>query len=180
MPARPARPVTTPAGPRGRAWQALFAPLYATDPPEPAKLLQALRLVYLVVFLFQVLLAVLLTLALAAWLPSPPRPNTVLAAVLFTFAALQLPIGLLLPLQLFRRANRGAALAGVTVAAVVLSSSAWFTALMLLSGQRPPWLLASGSLLMLAYAAGILLTPRATRAALTPSPQPAAGPPASA
>ena len=65
------------------------------------------------------------------------------------------------------RSHRGAAVAGVMVAAVVLSSSAWFAALMLLSGQRPAWLVAMGVLVLLAYASGLLLTPRAARAALT-------------
>jgi hypothetical protein len=61
-------------------------------------------------------------------------------------------------------------LASATAAAVALSVTAWFAALLAASGQRPVWLAAAFLVVSLAYLAGFALTPRCARAALRPDP----------
>lgn len=178
MSARAARADTRPTTAADRGWASLLAPLYRAQGRELGGVLRTLRLVYVSLFLFQTLLALLLGVSLGVLLPSVARPNDVLAGVLFGVAGLQLPIGVMLTLRLTRLPSVGGALAAVTVAAVVLSSSGWFTALMVLSGQRLIWLLAMVTLVMLSYAIGLFLIPRAARAALVAPPTPPSAEPA--
>jgi hypothetical protein len=178
--ARAARPIAPDAVAPRSGWAASFAPLYRSEGRTYGSVLQALRLAYLGIFLFQTLLAMTVAWVLGALAPHTGRPHEVLAVVLFLIAALQLPTGVFIALQLLRRPGVGSALAAVTVAAVVLSSSAWFAALMVLSRQRPLWWSATLLLVALAYAAGLLLTPRAARVALSDPPAPNADPPATA
>lgn len=180
MTARTARPNSPATGAPSRGGAALFSPLFQSEGRSYASLLNALRLAYVAIFLFQTMLALTVALVLGALAPHSGRPNEVLAVVLFAFAAMQLVAGILIPQQLLARATLGGALAAVMVAAVVLSSSAWFAALMVLSRQRPLWLAAMLVLVLIAYAAGLLLTPRAARAALAPPPAAHDDPPAAA
>ena len=143
-------------------------PFLAADVPTPAVASAALRLVYAVVFLAQVVLAGAVGVALFAALPSPPRPNDWVAGVLIGFAALHLPLGGGLAWASSGSPGKGAALAGAITAAVLLSVPAWFLALATLSAQRPPFLLAGLALVAVGYGIGFAFLPRFVRAATTP------------
>lgn len=150
-----------------------LTPFLAADAPTPAVAASALRFVYAAVFLAQVVLAAVVGAALFAALPSPPRPNDWVAAVLVGFAAVHLPLGGGLAWAASRSPGKGAALAGAITAAVLLSVPAWFLALAVLSAQRPPFLLGGLALVAIGYGVGFAFTPRFVRAAITPVEPPA-------
>ncbi len=154
--------------PRPR-WGPLGALLGADAPTLPTAL-RAVRLTYAVVFLAQTLLALLVSAGLLLLVGSRPRPNDVLAGVLLAMSLLHVVIGLALGYALAGRPGRAAAVGSATAAAVALSVTAWFAALMTASGQRPIWVVAGFVVVSLAYLAGFTLTPRCARAALRPEP----------
>ncbi len=144
--------------------------LLGSDAPTLPIALRAVRLTYAVVFMAQTLLALLVSVGLMLLVGGPPRPSDVLAGVLLAMSLLHVVIGLALGYALAGRPGRGAAVASATAAAVALSVTAWFAALMAASGQRPLWVAAAFVVVSLAYLAGFALTPRCARAALRPEP----------
>jgi hypothetical protein len=146
--------------------------LLGADAPTLPTALRAVRLTYAVVFMAQTLLALLVSVTLMLLVDGRPRPSDVLAGVLLAMSLLHVVIGLALGYALAGRPGRGAAIASATAAAVALSVTAWFAALMVASGQRPSWLVAAFAVVSLAYLAGFALTPRCARAALRPEPSP--------
>ncbi len=145
-----------------------LTPFLAAGVPTPAVAFAALRVVYAVVFLAQVVLAATVSAVLFATLQSPPRPNDWVAGVLVGFAALHLPLGGGLAWAASRSPGKGAALAGAITAAALLSVPAWFLALAALSAQRTPFLLAGLALVAVGYGLGFGLLRRFVRAATTP------------
>jgi hypothetical protein len=61
-------------------------------------------------------------------------------------------------------------LSATILSAVLLSVPAWFAALLVVSAQRPVYLLVAAALLSLAYALGFFATGRAAVAAARPPP----------
>lgn len=147
--------------PRGGPLAALWGP----EPPSPAAAAGPLRLAYAGVFLAQTLLALAVALTLLLVTGARPRPHDVMAGVLLGMALLHVPLGVALGYAASGAPGRGAGLAGALGAGVALSVTAWFAALAFVSGQRPPWLVASVGVVALAYLAGFALTPRFARAA---------------
>jgi hypothetical protein len=140
----------------------------ASDVPTPSVAANGVRFTYAVVFAAQVAVAGAVGAVLAWALPSLPRPNDLVAGVLVTFAAAHIPLGGALAWSASSAPGKGTALAGAITAAVLLSVPAWFVALLVISAQRPVFLLAGGALLAVGYGLGFAFTPRFVRAAITP------------
>jgi hypothetical protein len=134
----------------------------------------ALRLVYLGVFAAQVVVAAAFGLLIMAFLPARPSPHDFVAIVLVAMAAFHVPLAYLLATAASRAGGREAALSATILAGVLASVPAWFAALLLISGQRPLFLLLAMTALALGYALGFLATGRAADAAtrLSPSQEP--------
>jgi len=159
-------PLRSPRGPlRGP-----LGALLAAATPDLATALRAVRWTYAIVFLAQTLLALAVSLGLAALLGTRVRPSDVLAGVLLAMSLVHVPVGVALGYALAGRPGRGAAVASATAAAVALSVTAWFAALMAVSGQRPSFVAAALTVVALAYLTGFALTPRCARATLHPEP----------
>lgn len=151
----------------------------SAHPPDAVEALSVLRMVYLAVFGLQLLLALLVG-SLMAWLvPGAGAANDVLATVLLAMAAFHLPLGWLLGHAALRGGRRRAALSGIIAAAVLFSIPAWFAVLLLVSGQRPVYLMGVAALVSVGYSLGFLMTGHAARVAANADrdgePTPAAG-----
>ena len=170
MAAQAGPPRSDVGAPSPRPLRGPLGALLGPDAPTLPTALRAVRLTYAVVFMAQTLLALLVSVGLMLLVDSRPRPSDVLAGVLLAMSLLHVVIGLALGYALASRPGRGAALASATAAAVALSVTAWFAALLAASGQRPVWLVAAFLVVSLAYLAGFALTPRCARAALRPDP----------
>lgn len=134
-------------------------------PPDAFEALSVLRMVYLAVFGLQLLVA-LLAGSLVAWLvPGAGAANDVLATVLVAMAVFHLPLGWLLGRAALRAGGRQAALSSIISAAVLFSIPAWFGVLLLVSGQRPVYLMAIAALVSVGYSLGFLMTAHAARVA---------------
>ncbi|HLU82083.1 MAG TPA: hypothetical protein VKZ43_01665 [Trueperaceae bacterium] len=128
-----------------------------------------LRLVYVLAFMAQVLVAALVATFVRALAGGPPRPSDVLAWVLVALAVMQLPFAALMASRLGAVTSRQAALARTLFTAVILAATAWSTALALATGQRGLSVYVLLSTVMLAYALGFLAVSRlAGRAAELP------------
>jgi hypothetical protein len=145
----------------------------AGPPPDQDEAAGTLRLVYVIVFGGQVLVALAVGTLLAWWLPAPGATNDVLALVLLMMAVVQLPIGWALGRAAIRAGGRAAAMSGVIASAVVLSVPAWFGVLLLVSGQRPLYLAGITAVVSVGYSLGFLMTGTAARLASTEAPDPA-------
>ncbi|MDF1522327.1 MAG: hypothetical protein P1P87_05840 [Trueperaceae bacterium] len=145
-----------------------LTPFFAAEVPSGPVAGAALRFAYGSVFLAQTLLALVIGTALAAALPTSPRPNDAIAAVLLAFGVVHLPLGVVLAWAASRAPGKGTALGGAIAAAVALSVPAWFLALAVLSAQRSPFLFAGAGVLAVGYALGFALVPRFVRAACAP------------
>ena len=140
----------------------------AGPPPDPVEAASLLRLVYLAVFSAQLLLALLMGALLASLVPGTGAPNDLIALVLLAMAFVHLPLGWVLGRAAIRAGGRQAALSGVIAAAVLFSIPAWVGALLVLSGQRPLYLMGIMSVVAVGYALGSALTGLAARVAATP------------
>lgn len=141
--------------------------------PDEFEAAGLLRLVYLAVFALQLVLAFLVG-AVTSWLvPVPGGGNDLVAGILAVMAALHLPLGWYLGRAAIRAGGRQAALAGVIAAGVLLSIPAWFGVLLLVSGQRPLYLMLIAALVSVGYSVGFFLTGVAAKVAATPEPTPA-------
>src|SRR5690606_28464947 len=105
------------------------------DPLPTSRSVATLRLVYVVAFMAQVLVAALVAIAVRALAGGPPRPSDVLAWVLVALAVMQLPFAALMASRLGTINSRQAALARALFAAIILAATAWSTALALATGQ---------------------------------------------
>jgi len=144
----------------------LFAPLFA-DPDGPLeRFMGALQALYAIVFLAQSGLALLVALPLALTQPTA-RAHDVLAAVLLGMMLVLIAAGIGLANLLARPRTRPAAVAAVLAAGVSLAGTTWFAALLLLSDPRPLVLVASVSLMAVAYAFGLLTSVRIGRRVAT-------------
>ncbi len=139
---------------------------FASGPQLDAyEALSLLRLVYLAVFGLQLLVA-LLTGSVLAWLvPGAGAANDVLAIVLLGMALFHLPLGWLLGRAAIRAGGRQAALSGIISAAVLFSIPVWFGVLLLVSGQRPVYLMGIAALVSVGYSLGFLMTSHAAQVA---------------
>jgi hypothetical protein len=144
---------------------------FATGPaPEPFEAAALLRLVYLLVFGLQLLLAVLVGSLLAWLVPARGVPNDVVAVVLLVMGAFHLPLGWTLARSAVRAGGRQAALSGTIAGAVLFSIPAWFGVLLLVSGQRTLYLMGIAAVISVGYSLGFALTGVAARVAATPEP----------
>lgn len=134
-----------------------------------------LRLVFVVVFMGQLVLAMLtgLLLRLAAG-GTAAAPNSVLGWVLVLISLLNLPLVLFLSSRGVRAGDRQAALTGTLLAAVLLSTPAWFLSLALITRQELLHLVLLLGLLLLQYGIGMFLALRFARLALSAAKEPQA------
>lgn len=144
---------------------------FASGPaPDVLEAAGLLRFVYLVVFGAQLLLALVVGASIAALVPGRSAANDIVAVVLLVMALFHLPLGWVLGRTAIRAGGRQGALSGIIAAAVLFSIPAWFGVLLLVSGQRPVYLLATAVIVSVAYALGFLLT--GTAAAVAASDEP--------
>jgi hypothetical protein len=145
------------------------------DPPTLAVATSALRLVFLGLFGAQVVIALAIGFALASLVPTRSAANDVFAVVLLVMAALHLPLAWVLAHAAKRSGGKQAALSSTVLSGVLSSVPAWFATLMLISGQRPIYLLLIMVLLSVAYALGFVSAGQAAVVATRPptaSPSP--------
>jgi len=133
-----------------------------------------LRLVFVLTFFAQLVVAAIVGVIVRAFAANPPLASPVLATVLVAAAVLQLPIALAAAFRLGKVVSRQAALSRTLFMGVLLSATAWFTSLALATGQRGASVYLLLALVMLAYALGFLAV---SRLAKTASSLPAARPP---
>lgn len=124
-----------------------------------------LRLVFLLTFYAQLLVAGLVAVALRAAAGSSGSPNDLLAIVLVACALAQLPVALASTAGLSRVLTRQQALSRALFMGVLLSSTAWFAALALATGQGAAASYALLALVLVAYALGFLAVGRLARKA---------------
>lgn len=131
-----------------------------------------LRGVFAAMFLGQMAVALLLGVSVRLLSDLHTRPSSFLGWVLVALAAVDLPLGALLSGIAGRGDDRRRALSAALLAAVILSTPAWFAALALATGQRGAPVLVLWGLLALYYAFGAAgagrLAARAVRAPPTP------------
>jgi hypothetical protein len=139
-------------------------------PPDAFEAASLLRLVYLSVFGGQMVLALLVGLAVATFVPGRGAPNDIVAVVLLAMAVFHLPLGWVLGRAAVRAGGRQGALSGIIAAAVMLSIPAWFGVLLLVSGQRPVYLMGIAAVVSVGYSLGFLLTATAARVAAADTP----------
>jgi len=139
-------------------------------PPDAFEAAALLRLVYLAVFGGQVLLALVVGALLAVLVPGRGTANDIVAAVLLAMAFFHLPLGWLLGRTAVRAGGRQGALSGIIAAAVLFSIPAWFGVLLLVSGQRPVYLMAVAAVVSIGYALGFVLTGVAARVSVADTP----------
>lgn len=132
--------------------------------PSRALATTALRLVFVAMFLGQSLVAFALLALLAAVVGVQSGGAPLLGAVLVLLGAMQLPFAYGMSLLAVRAASKQAGLYGTLLAAVLLSTPAWYAAFAFLSGQGIAALVLL-ALLAFGYALGFLLTGRFARLA---------------
>ena len=139
-------------------------------PPDAFEAAALLRLVYLGVFGAQLVLALLVGLLLAAFVPGRGAANDIVAVVLLAMALFHLPLGWVLGRAAVRAGGRQGALSGIIAAAVLLSIPAWFGVLLLVSGQRPAYVMGVAAVVSIGYSLGFLLTSTAASVASADAP----------
>jgi len=130
-----------------------------------------LRLVFVVVFMGQLVVAMLtgLVLALAAGAPAKPG-NPLLGWVLLAVCLPQLPVVLYISTRGLKAFDRGSALSSTLLAAVMLSTPAWFLSLALISRQPDLILYLLLAVLLVQYGIGMFLTARLGRLLVPAAP----------
>lgn len=153
-------------GPEPSASKDGFGPLrrfLRSDPLESWRAASFLRLVYLVVFYCQLLVAALVAVLLRALAGASGTPSGLLAAVLIAAAVAQLPLAVASTVGLSRVTSRQQALSRTLFMGVLLSTTAWFAALALATGQGATASYALVALVLVAYALGFLMIGRLAR-----------------
>ncbi len=157
-----------------------FGPLQRflrNDPLEGWRAASFLRLVFLLTFYAQLVVAALVALALRVAVGASGSPSGLLAAVLVACAVAELPIALASTAGLQRVTTRQQALSRALFMGVLLSSTAWFAAFALATGQGATASYALLAIVLFAYALGFLAVGRLARRAseLPPTVKPALG-----
>lgn len=139
------------------------------------KLAQAtsfLRLVFVVTFMGQLVVAMATGLILRLAVPDVPEPaNDVLGWVLVLISLPHLPLVLFLSTRGTRALNRGASLSSTLLAGVLLSTPAWFLSLALITRQAQLHLFLLLAILVFQYALGMLLVSRFARLLIPARPE---------
>ncbi len=133
-----------------------------------------LRLVFVVLFMSQLVLAMLTGMALRLAVPGAATGgNPLLGWVLVIISLPHLPLVLYLSSRGVKALDRGSSLSATLLAGVLLSTPAWFLSLALITGQPLLQLGLLLAILLLQYALGLFLVNRFARLVI-----PAAAPPA--
>lgn len=134
-----------------------------------------LRLVFVVLFMGQLITAMLTGFLLRLAVPGSSQAGDPLLGWVLVFISLpHLPLVLFLSTRGVRALDRGASLSATLLSAVLLSTPAWFLSLALITSQPRLQLLLLLIILLMQYAVGMFLTGRFAR--LVIPAQPAAEP----
>ena len=145
---------------------------FLTEPrPTRAQATNALRLLFVAMFMGQTLVALLVLAALAAIAGVQSGGLPLLGWILVGLGLLQLPFAFAVSMLAVRAGGKRSALYGTLLSAVLLSTPAWYAAFALLIGQAVAAFILLG-LLSIAYALGFILTGRYARLAVEPPPAP--------
>ncbi|MBX3144219.1 MAG: hypothetical protein KF813_10715 [Trueperaceae bacterium] len=145
-----------------------FGPLQRflrNDPLEGWRSASFLRLVFLLTFYAQIVIAALIAVALRVAVGASGSPSGLLAAVLVACALAELPIALASTMGLQKITSRQQALSRALFMGVLLSSTAWFAAFALATGQGATASYALLAIVLFAYALGFLAVGRLARRA---------------
>jgi len=116
--------------------------------------------VYALSFMAQVLVAALVAVLVRSLVGGVPRPSGMLAWVLVALAVMQLPLAVLTASRLGAIGSRQAALSRTLFSAIVLSTTAWFAALAMATGQRGLSVYLLLTLVIVSYGLGFLVVSR--------------------
>ena len=132
-----------------------------------------LRLVFLLAFMGQLVVAMATGLVLRLAVPDvPPPASGILGWVLVLISLPHLPLVLYLSTRGAQALNRGASLSGTLLAAVLLSTPAWFLSLAMITRQAQIHLMLLLAILVFQYALGMILTTRFARLVIPVKPGP--------
>lgn len=135
-----------------------------------------LRLVFVLVFMAQLLVAMLSGIALRLAVPGAQAGNPLLGWVLVAISLPHLPLVLFLSSRGVKAFDRGASLSATLLAGVMLSTPAWFLSLALITGQQLLQLGLLLGILLLQYAIGLFLSSRFARLVIPSTPASSASP----
>lgn len=127
-----------------------------SNKPARDDLVTSLRLVYLLSFMGQLVVVLLVGVLLGFVLERPATSSARVAQVLLVFGVLELPIGLALAFLLSRDADKQSALASLILLGVMLSTPAWFALFAFFSGSPVLYVVLQALLLALYYPLGVL------------------------
>ncbi len=135
--------------------------------PKPSRqeALGVLRANFALMFLAQVLIALVLAFLLRLAGGKQTTSNLV-SQILVLFTLFQLPLGVTLPLFASRTGGKGPALSATILMAVLLSTPAWFAAFAFLIGSKSLYLMILLLLLVTYYNTGFFLCGRFASIAL--------------
>jgi hypothetical protein len=133
-----------------------------------------LRLIFLLMFMAQFVVATLLALALGLIFGPGKNSSPLLSQILILLSLMQLPLALAIPQLSARAGGKQAALAATIMVAVFLSVPAYFASFALLTGTSLPYLMILLALLMTFYALGLFMVNGFAKLAVKGSGQPPA------
>jgi small-conductance mechanosensitive channel len=122
-----------------------------------AEALSILSMVFLLMFMAQIVVAVLLALTLSLFFGTGKSSSPLLAQILIVLAFLQLPLAITLPQLSAKAGGKQAALAASIMAAVFFSIPAHFASFALLTGAPAPYFIILLAILMVYYALGLMM-----------------------
>jgi hypothetical protein len=137
--------------------------------PSEYEAASVLRGVFVVTFMTQLAVAALLAAVMTAF-AGRQSGGTLLAQILVVMSLAQLPLALLLSIGVSRAGGKQAALSASILSGVLLSTPAWFLAMVFLVSSNPFYLALLFSILMLYYAVGFLLCGRWAKVARQQNP----------
>lgn len=130
-----------------------------------------LRLVFLLAFMGQFVVAMATGLALRLAVPDVPEPSSGILGWVLVFISLpHLPLVLFLSTRGTRALNRGASLSSTLLAGVLLSTPAWFLSLAMITRQAQIHMFLLLGILVFQYALGMFLTSRFARLVIPAEP----------
>ena len=135
--------------------------------PTPVQAVQALRAVFLAMFMAQVVLAGVLGIVLAL-LGDRQGSSPVLAQTFIFMSLVLLPATLFGSSQMAAAGGKQAALSATLLNAVILATPAWFLSFAFAVGVQSVYLLFLVAILLLYYALGLFSLTAFARAALRP------------
>ncbi len=131
-----------------------------------------LRLVFVVLFMGQLIVAMLTGFLLRLAVPGGAQAGDPLLGWVLVFISLpHLPLVLFLSTRGVRALDRGASLSATLLSAVLLSTPAWFLSLALITSQPRLPLLLLLVILLMQYAVGMFLTGRFARLVIPVPPK---------